>query len=144
MIQKIFSRCKILNSCWKKKIIGKKKMMIENSSFTKSGTLRGTSSLLMIQRGTVLRQDFGATKENERRSDERVWTRIVSLVAAVRLALNSFIKVIYASHRKNWQYGSELKDSLFIILASSRSRVFPRSSRISRAPKRKMRRKKKE
>lgn len=99
-------------------------MAIENSSFhrTKSGTLRGASSLLMIQRGTVLRQDFGATKGNgvEGR-DERVWTRIVSLVAAVRLALNSFfffIKVIYASHRKNWQYGSELKDSLFIILAS--------------------------
>lgn len=99
-------------------------MAIVNSSFhrTKSGTLRGASSLLMIQRGTVLRQDFGATKGNgvEGR-DERVWTRIVSLVAAVRLALNSFfffIKVIYASHRKNWQYGSELKDSLFIILAS--------------------------
>lgn len=147
--QKFFlSRCKILD-CWKKENNkGGKKMMItiENSSFhrTKSGTLRGTSSLLMIQRGTVLRQDFGATKENERRSDERVWTRIVSLVAAVRLALNSFIKVIYASHRKNWQYGSELKDSLFIILASSRSRVFPRSSRISRAPKRKMRGEKKE
>lgn len=144
MIQKIFLSLQNPQFLLEKENNRKKKMMIENSSFTKSETLRGTSSLLMIQRGTVLRQDFGATKENERRSDERVWTRIVSLVAAVRLALNSFIKVIYASHRKNWQYGSELKDSLFIILASSRSRVFPRSSRISRAPKRKMRRKKKE
>ena len=127
-------------------------MAIVNSSFhrTKSGTLRGASSLLMIQRGTVLRQDFGATKGNgvEGR-DERVWTRIVSLVAAVRLALNSFfffIKVIYASHRKNWQYGSELKDSLFIILASwfSISRVPSIFSYFSSCTKKKNEEKEKE
>lgn len=100
-------------------------MAIENSSFhrTKSGTLRGASSLLMIQRGTVLRQDFGATKGNGGRRSGRACldaNRIARRGCSPRLKLFFFffIKVIYASHRKNWQYGSELKDSLFIILAS--------------------------